>query len=505
MRARRPPWLLLVWGGAAAVVAAVPLVHLVTRVVGAGGAAVLATLSAPRTLELLARSAGLTAAVTAACLVLGTVAAWLVARTDLPGRRFLAVLLPLPLAVPSYVAGFTWASEAPWLAGFPAAFAVLTAVSYPYVLLPVLAALAAADGTTEEVARSLGCSRLRVALTVTWPRVRPAATAGGLLVALYVLSDFGAVSLLRFDTLTLGIFTSYRGTFDRTPAYVLGLLLVLLAVAVARGEARARGRAEAPVSSAAGRPAPRVALGRLGPVATAGLVGVLLVALGVPVASLLRWSALGAASLDVPDLFAAALTTAGVSLAAAVVTTLLAVGVGVLGARWPGRATRGLEELSYLGHALPGLSVGLAVVALGVAWLRPLYQTTTLLVLAYAVLFLPLAVGAVRAAVQATPPRFEEVARTLGRGPLAALAQVTAPRAAPGVAAGATLVFLTVAKELPATLLLRPTGTETLAVRLWSLSSVSRYAAAAPYAAVLVLVAALPVVVLLRGARGGAG
>ena len=493
------------WGAVAAAVAVVPLAYLLVRVAGTERARVLEVLTAPRTLDLLWRTIGLTAAVTLACLLLGTAAAWLLTRTDLPGRGVLAVLLPLPLAVPSYVAGFTWTAEAPWLAGFPGAFGVLTAVSYPYVLLPVLAALRGADGTTEEVARSLGRSPAGVALAVTWPRVRPAATAGGLLVALYVLSDFGAVSLMRFDTLTLGIFTSYRGTFDRAPAYVLGLLLVVLAVLVARGEARARGRVEAPVGSGAGRPAPRVPLGAGRWPAALALGAVVVVALGVPVVSLVRWTWRGSRTgIALDDLLGAALTTTGVAAVAAVVTTVLAVGVGVLAARHPGRSTRGLETLAYLGHALPGLTVGLAVVALGATWLPALYQTSALLVAGYAVLFLPLAVGAVRAAVAASPPRFEEAARSLGRGPLAALLQVTAPRAAPGIAAGATLVFLTVAKELPTTLLLRPTGTETLAVRLWSLSSVSRYAAAAPYAAILVLVAAVPVVALMRSARGAA-
>jgi iron(III) transport system permease protein len=344
-----------------------------------------------------------------------------------------------------------------------------------------------------------------VALTVTWPRVRPAAAAGGLLVALYVLSDFGAVSLMRFDTLTLGIFTSYRGTFDRTPAYVLGLLLVVLALVVARGESRSRGRAEAPVGGGAGRPAPRVAL-RARWAWTAGLGAVVAVALGVPVVSLLRWSWRGATDgLDRGDLVAAAAATAGVSAAAAVLTTVLAIGAGVLAARHPGPTGRRIEELSYLGHALPGLTVGLALVALGVTWAPALYQTVTLLVLGYAVLFLPLTVSAVRSSVAACPPRIEEAARSLGHGPVGAVLRVTAPRAAPGIAAGATLVFLTVAKELPATLLLRPTGMETLAVRLWSLSSVSRYAAAAPYAMVLVLVAAVPVVLLLARTRTAGG
>lgn len=464
---------------------------------------VLAVLAAPRTLELLARTVVLTAAVTLTCVVLGTAAAWAVARSDLPGRGVLTVLLPLPLALPSYVAGFTWTAEAPWLAGFPGAFLVLTSVSYPYVFLPVLAALRGADGATEEVARSLGRSPAGVALAVTWPRVRPAATAGGLLVALYVLSDFGAVSLMRFDTLTLGIFTGYRATFDRTPALVLGLLLVALALVVARGETHARGRAGAPVGSGAGRPAPRVSLGAArGPAAWA-LLAVVVVSLGVPVVSLVRWTWRGSrAGIELPDLGAAVLATTALAAAAALVTTVLAIGVGVLAARHPGRTTRGLEELAYLGHALPGLTVGLALVALGATWLPALYQTPALLIAGYAVLFLPLAVGAVRAAVAAAPVRHEEAARTLGRGLLAAMLAVTAPRAAPAIAAGATLVFLTVAKELPTTLLLRPTGVETLAVRLWSLTSVSRYAAAAPYAAALVVVAAVPVVLLLRPVRG---
>jgi iron(III) transport system permease protein len=502
---RGAPVFLVAWAVPAAVVALVPLVYLVVRALDSGFPAFLAVLTRPRTAELLARSAGLAAAVTAACVVVGVLAAWLVVRTDLPGRRAAAVLLALPLAVPSYVAGFTWISEAPATAGFWGAFGVLASVSYPYVMLPVAAALRAADGGLEEVARSLGYGRARVFAGVTLRQVWPAATAGGLLVALYVLSDFGAVSLMRYDTFTLGIYTSYRGTFYRTPAAVLGCVLVALAAVVTWGEARARGRVARRVGRGVGRAPAIVRLGRTRPFWAAGTLAVLAVSLGVPAYSLTHWMVVGSSlGVDLPDLAAAAAVTLQVAGLGAVVTTLLAVPVGVLAARHRGWGTAALENAAYAGHALPGITVGLALVFLGARLLPGLYQQVPLLVAGYAVLFLPLAVGAVRTAVAAVPPELEEVSRSLGRGRAATTAAVTLPLAAPGLAAGAALVFLTIAKELPITLMLRPTGVDTLAVRLWSHTGAGQFAAAAPYAIALVILAAVPALVLDRVLRGSA-
>jgi iron(III) transport system permease protein len=489
-------------------VALLPLVYLALRAGEGGPGEFLAVAGRPRTVELLLRSAGLAAAVTAACLVVGALAAWLVVRTDLPGRRAAGVLLALPLAVPSYVAAFAVVSQAPRFAGFWGAFAVLTAVSYPYVLLPVSAALRAADGGLEEVARSLGHGPVRMLCGVTLRAAWPAAAAGGLLVALYALSDFGAVSLMRYDTFTLGIYTSYRGTFDRTPAAVLGCVLVALAALVTWAEARARGRVVRRIGRGAARPPVVVRLGRARVPAVVFVWAVLAASLGVPAASLAHWMVVGASrGVDVADLAAAAAVTLQVAALGAVLTTALAVPVGVLAARHRGRAATALENAAYAGHALPGVTVGLAVVFLGVQLLPGLYQEVPLLLLGYAVLFLPLAVGAVRTAVAAAPPRLEEVARTLGSGRAGALARVTLPLAAPGLVAGAALVFLTIAKELPATLLLRPTEVDTLAVRLWSHTGSGQFAAAAPYAVALVVLAAVPAMLLDRVLRrpGSAG
>ncbi|WP_159426371.1 ABC transporter permease, partial [Mycolicibacterium vaccae] len=179
--------------------------------------------------------------------------------------------------------------------------------------------------------------------------------------------------------------------------------------------------------------------------------------------------------------------------------------LGVLAARHRDRATRALEGASYVAHGLPSIVIAISMVSLGVLLLRPIYQREPLLILAYTVLFVPMAIGSIRAAVEAAPIRLEEVARSLGRGPVRAFGTVTARVALPGIAAGAALVLLTCMKELPVTLLLHPTGTDTLATRLWGYSSVSDYASAAPYAAALLVFAAVPTALLgMWGTEDGA-
>ncbi len=482
----------------AALLAALPLVYLAVRTIGAGPAEVVDVVVRPRTLELLLRSSALALVVTAASVVLGVGWAWLVTRTAVPGRRALLVLGVLPLAVPSYLSAFAWVSLAPGIDPFWGSVLVLTLVCFPYVLLPVAAALDRVDPGAEDVARSLGRRPLAVLLTVTLRQVRPAVVAGALLVALYVLSDFGAVALLRLDTFTRVIYTSYRAGFDPTTAAVLSAVLVAVTAVVAGAEIRTRGRVrQARVGSGvARRHRPVPVDGVRTPALLAAPLLVSVIALGVPLGSVLWWLRGSSRELDPAELLAAAGTTVGLALLAAAVTMLLALPVGYLSARFPGAAAHRLERLTYVGYVLPGIVVGLSLVYLGVRVVYPLYQTTTMLVAAYVVLFLPIAVGAARSAVASTPPALEEVARSLGRPPLAAFVAVTAPLIAPGVLAGAALVAVTTMKELPATLILRPTGLETLATELWTATAAGAYAAAAPYAGVLVLVAIVPAALL---------
>ena len=458
-----------------------------------------------RTAQVLLRSLLLAVAVTAACLAIGVAVAWLTTRARLPGAAVRAAVAALPLAVPSYVAAFAWVSVAPQLAGGHGvgAFVVLTACSYPYVVLPVAAALHRADPAGPEVARSLGLSPWQAFARVTLPQLRPALATGGLLVALYVLSDFGAVAIMRFDALSRVVYTSYNASFDRTPAAVLGLLLVAVTVVLVWGEGRSRGAARyARVGQGGAREARPVELGRWRLPALGLLTGVAGLSLGVPAAALVYWTVRGTSDgVDGALLASSAGTSLLYGVLGAVAATVLAVPVGVLAARRSGRLPRLLERASYVGHALPGIVVALAMVFLAVRVVPGLYGRTPVLVLAYVVLFLPLSAGAVHASTAQSPPALEEVARSTGSGPGAVLRRVTLPLAAPGIGAGALLVLLTCMKELPATLLLRPIGTDTLATRLWTETGSGAYEAAAPYAAALVLLSSVPAYLLTRRSR----
>ncbi|GAA2523023.1 iron ABC transporter permease [Pilimelia columellifera] len=489
---------LLLASTAAVAVGVLPLLYLAVRAHDAGWERILDEIATARTLTLSLRSVALAGVVTAASVVAGLTAAYLVTRTDLPGRRAFGVLAALPLAVPTYVAAFAWTSTIDGFAGFWAAALVLTLACYPYVYLPVAAALAGADPAAEEVARSLGRGPWQVFVGVTLRLARPALAAGALLVALYVFSDFGAVSLLRVDTFTRAIFTAFSLGFDSTGALVLSTVLVALTALLVGGElaTRARGARYARLAGSA-RPQTRIRLGRWRWSALAASAALAALALGVPAFSLLRWSVAGVSR---PGTIAEIGQAAGASLAVAAagagLTVLLALPVGLLSARAPGVVATVLDRITYLAHALPGLVIGLSLVYFGINVAYPLYQTVWLLALAYATLFLPLAVGSIASAAGQSPPRLEEVARSLGRGPWAVLRTVTLPLTLPGVGAAAALVFLAGMKELPATLLLRPTGMDTLATQLWTQTAVSAYAAAAPYAALLVALSAIPTWVL---------
>jgi iron(III) transport system permease protein len=492
--APRPALLVLACLGVA--VALIPLVYLAVRTTEAGWGRIIEEIFTDRTRELLSRSLALAAVVTCACLVLGIGSAFLVTRTDIPLRRLFGLLAALPLAIPTYVAGFAWTSSLDGFAGFWPAALVLSACSYPYVFLPVAAALSGADPAQEEVARSLGHGPWRTFTGVTLRQIRPAIAGGGLLVALYVLSDFGAVSIVQVETFTRAIFTAFNLGFDRTGALVLSTVLVALTAVLLAGETASR-RTGARYVRTGTRPSRRHRLGPLRWPAVGALIGVALLALGVPAASMIRWVSEGVSRPGAPsEIAAAGAASLWVSLLGAGLTILLALPIGLLTARAPGVIATWLDRLTYLGHALPGVVIGLSLVYFGINVAFQLYQSVWMVALAYAALFLPLAVSAVTAAAAQAPPRMEEAARSLGSSPIEVLRRVTLPAIAPGVGAGVALVFLTCMKELPATLLLRPTGMDTLATELWTQTSVAAYAAAAPYALLLVALAALPTYVL---------
>ncbi|KAA6432835.1 iron ABC transporter permease [Agrococcus sediminis] len=474
-----------------------PVVYLVVRAVGADPAAALPLVLRPRTGELLVTSLALALAVALAVGALGTLQAALLARLRLPGARTLLTLAALPLAMPSYVAAFGWLGIVPSMQGFWGAWLQLTIVSTPYVTLPVYAALRSTPAGLEIAARSLGRTQLSAMLQVTWPIVRPAATAGALLAGLYALADFGVVSLMRVETLSTGIARAMGAGFDRSYAALLGLVLVVAAVALVLLEQRVR-RAAVPARLRSAAPL-RLEAGGWAPLAMAAVVVTPVLAIGVPVGVLLARaaSADAVAALDWPELLGAAGTSVALASAAGLLAIALAAPVALLAARHPSPLSRALEGAATIAHSLPGIVVGLSLVFLSLSLVPWAYQSVGVLIAAYALLATPRAVGGVRAALERVPARYELLARALGRPRLRALAATTAPLAAPGIAVAALLAAVAALKELPATLLLRPTGVDTLATALWARTDISEYAAAAPYALALVACAAVPAMLVL--------
>jgi iron(III) transport system permease protein len=457
-------------------------------------------LDRPRTAELLSNTVRLTACAMLACAVLGTAAAWVVERTTLPARSVFNVLLAAPLAVPAFVNSYGWVSLTPSVEGFGGALLIVTLSYYPLVYLPVVAMLRGLDPALEETAHALGLGRLRTFVRVVLPQLRPALLGGSLLVGLHLLAEFGALQMLRFPTFTTAIYDQYQSTFNGPAASALAAVLVLGCLMLLLLDLRVRGNHRyARVGSGARRPLARVRLGAATVPVSLAIVAIVVLALGVPIGSLVRWLVVGSSTaFPLDSLASTALTSIGLGVAAAALTSLAALPLAWLCERRRGIVSTLLERSTYFGSALPGIVVALAFITVTIRYARPLYQTTAMLLAAYVILFIPRAMISQRAAIAQAPAVLDDVAHSLGARSLSVLRRVTLPLVAPGVGAGAALVFLAVVTELTATLLLAPIGTQTLATQFWSNSSSIAYGAAAPYAALMILISAPATFLLTR-------
>lgn len=508
----RPPWPLLGLGVAAGLAALLPAFYLVVRAVD-GGADTWEFIFRARTAQILGRTALLIGIVTVVSTVVGTLLAWFTLRTDMPLRRVTTVAVVLPLVIPSFVMATTaiqffgaggvlesWLApfgveRIPRFAGLRGATLVLVLMTYPYVFLSVRGALRRLDPALEEAARSMGYGAVRTFRMVTLPILRPALAAGSLLVALYTLSDFGAVALLRYETFTFAIFNQYESALNRSVAAGLSLVLVFFAVLLLTGEGITRGRARFHRSTAgAVRPAVDAELGRwrwpvLGFVSLPVVMG-----LAIPVGILTWWLVRGLLrDQTMVALLEPAWNSIAISLTAALLTVVVAMPVAILAVRhrswWPSRL---IERVTHIGFGLPGVVVAISLVFFGVNYARPVYQSNWLLLFGYVVLFLPAAVGAIRYSLMQVSPRIEEAAQGLGMRPWRVLVSVTLPMVMPGVLAGGALVFLMTMKELPATLILSPIGFKTLATVIWDASTDAFFARTAAASLLLIALAGLP-------------
>jgi iron(III) transport system permease protein len=512
---RRAPRLLVGTAALVALVAVVPVAYLVVRALSADDAA-RALVPLRTTLELTWATAVLAFGVVTATLLVGVPLAWLVVRTDLPGRRTWGIAASLPLVIPSFVAALALlgafaprgllqealeplgVERLPDVSAYWGSLVALTLATYPYVYLLAASGLRSVDPTAEEAARSLGAGRARVFARVTLPTLRPSLAAASLLVVLYVLSDFGVVSLMGYSTLTTGIYVRYESLLALEAAAILALVLVALALAVVVVASHLRLQGAIYRSTpGAGRPAELVRLGGWRWPALAFCSTVVGLFLLLPIGVLVWWAASARPIAGRAEVaWSAAAHSASMAGVTALAAAVIVMPAAILAWRYPSPIARWIERVTLLPSALPGIAVALALVFVGARLGAPIYQSLGLLLAAYVIRFMPYGLASTRASLDAVNPRLEEAARSLGRRPLNASLTVVLPLARSGVLAGAALVFLSTIKELPATLLLKPIGFETLATEIWKGTAIGAYSAVAPSALALIVIAT-PLVYLL--------
>ena len=512
--------------GWVALLAVIPIIYILLRAFS-GDPDLWQRIFQTRLFNLLSNTILLVISVTFGTTILGVGLAWLTERTDVPGRNVFRWLLALPLAIPAYIGAIIhlallrprgglipqWLEQLsgtiiplPSPTGFWGAVFILIIFSFPYVYLLSGAAFRAINSSFEESARMMGRTPWQTFWQVTIPTIRPGITAGAILVALDILAEYGTVALLRYETFSSAIFVQLAGRYDRSAASILSGVLIIIALLFLMGEFRSQGKAQYTQIGSQWRPARRSKLGKhkFWGVLALGLTTML--SFIIPVGLLLIWSLQGLMDqstisnmrIGSQGLISFIFNTIWSSGMAAFLAVFFSIPVAIFAVRHPGRTSRLFSRLSQVGYAIPGVVVALSLVLLVNRFLPFLYATPMVIVLAYVVRYLPQAVRSSQSALQQLSPTIEEAARLLHRNSLQTFLQVTLPLILPGLLAGSALVFLSSLKELPATLLLRPAGFETLAVRVWIWSEQGFYFQAAPAALLLVVISIIPLYFLLR-------
>ncbi|PYI37891.1 iron ABC transporter permease [Arthrobacter psychrolactophilus] len=504
---RLGPWPVVVLCALIAAFSLIPLGFVAVATVNAGWDTAVAMVFRPRVGELLLNTLKLVLITVPLCVVIGVGGAWLVERTSLAGHKVWAVLLAAPLAIPAFVNSYAWVSAIPSLGGIFGGVLISVLSYFPLVYIPVAAVLSRLDPALEQSAASLGLGPWRVFFRVILPQLRIATAGGALLVALHLLAEYGAFAMIAFDTFTTAIYDQFRSTFNGAAANMLASVLVLFCLVLLLAESKSRGSARyARIGSGVQSNPRRMALGLFQIPSQLLLMAVSVLALGVPLWHVGRWVLAGGATIwEGPVLINALLQTLGYGLAGAILTTVLAFPLAYLVIRHPGPFSKLLEAANYISSSMPGIVVALALVTITVHNVPAIYQSSFVLVAAYALLFMPRALVNLRAGLAQAPVQLDEAARALGKPPLLAFILVTLRLSAPAAAGGAALVFLGIVNELTATLLLAPNGTRTLATQFWSLSNEIDYMGAAPYALLMIVLSAPMTYLLFVQSKKAAG
>ena len=485
----------------------VPLVYLAIRTVGAGSD-FWDILTSSSVLFTLVRTLGLAIAVAVTSSVVGIVLAWLTSRTNIPGRHLLAVTLALPLAFPSFIMALTFrelygprgafqgllellfgVERLASINGFVGSFIVLVLLTYPLVFLAVRGAITRLDPGLEYAARSLGRSNFKMLLNVVIPALKPAIVGSTVLVALYVIGDFGVVATLQFDTLTVVVFQQLSASINLQLAAGFSLVLSILAIVLVLLSSNIRILPNYKSGPSAERTPEIYDLGRWRWLVLIIISLFVIFALGGNLAALFWWFIRGLiAGNSVVSLWGPIFNSLTVALVAAVATSVMALPIALFISGRPGLYSSGLRLVTLVVYSLPGVVVAIALVFLGINVINPLYQTYWLLVFAYVIMFIAIPLNFLRAPLNQINPHLSEAAASMGYGPVRRFTAIVLPWIMPGLLLGSVMVFLFVLKELPATLLLSPANFQTLATEIWNSSSEGFFTRAG--LACLILVAA---------------
>jgi iron(III) transport system permease protein len=510
------PWYIIVPVMLVGIGVVIPLLYLIVRAFEADSETLRTLLIRPRTLVLFANTILLTVGVLASTLIVALPLAWLTTRTDIAGKKIFTLLGVLPLAIPSYVMAYALLSISgangaaaevtgivlPRPSGYLGALLALTLYLTPYLFVNLRSALLGMDPALEETTQSFGYSPWKVFTKAVVPQLRPSLYSGGLLVALHVLGDFGAVSLMRFETFSYALFLQYTAAFDRIYAAWLALFLIVITVSLLFVDARLLRGLRLHHSGRGTTRHPRIVrLGSWRIPAYGFLCGVIFISLIAPVGSILYWLGSHFDHIPLTAVRGALFGSLSVSTPAALLAAVLAIPLAYLGVRYPSSVSRTLERVSYVGYAIPPLAFALSLIFFTLQTAPFLYQTLFLLVYAYTLHYLAEAIGPIRSALYQAPPQLEEAARSLGKSQFSAFILATLPLLRKGIIASMAFVFLSAMKELPLTFLLSPIGFETLALNVWSYTIEAMFAEAAPFALAIIIVSGIFVTLLLRGEK----
>ncbi|MBF16423.1 MAG: iron ABC transporter permease [Chloroflexi bacterium] len=445
------------------------------------------------------------------CIV-AVFSAWVIEKTDIPFKKVLTLGLILPLVIPSFILATTvvelysprgqlqkflsifGVDRLPEIYGLPGATFVLVIMTYPYVFLIVRGALRRLDPQLLEASRSLGYGSYKTFFFITIPLLRPAIAAGTLLAALYTLSDYGGMALLRYNTFTVNIMTLYDASINRSLPSILSLLLVFFALFFIFIEYFTRGKGVFHRStSGSEKIAKPLETGALKWALVLILFLIILLSLITPIGVLFYWLIRGLINgNDLLPLLNPVLNSLYVAFLASFFTVLTALPVAIFITRYKHKLNNFIEFASYIGFGLPGIVVALSLVFLSINLFFPLYQSIWLLIFSYIVLFIPASIGSIRASVLQVNPRLEDAAYSLGKTPIMVILRVTLPLIMPGILSGGIIVFLLTLKELPATLILSPIGYDTLSTTIWGAATEAFFTRTGGASLILILIAGIP-------------